>query len=343
MKFYQASIFLRMMKRMNKVPEWRKAADAIDSAQTILIVTHMRPDGDAMGSSLGLGNALKQMNKDVTIAVDLGTPEFFSWLPNSETVLAELDSGSWDLMISTDCGDEGRSGKVGEYGRAHSDVVINIDHHRTNPYFGDIQLIETEGASASQIVYKLWKHIGINWTRDIAQPLLTGIVTDTLGFRTSSTTPQELQIAQELMQHGASLSEATYRTLGVMSSQELLLWKRVLPTIEIENGIVSANITQEDLASIGVDYIDTGNLVGFLRSVSDVHVAVVFREDNDGMVKISFRSDPGYDVSEAASAIGGGGHKQAAGAEFIGTLADCRAKVLPLAQAAAQKGKLDIG
>ncbi|GAB5491465.1 MAG: bifunctional oligoribonuclease/PAP phosphatase NrnA [Phototrophicaceae bacterium] len=328
---------------MNKTPQWQEASEAIDSAQTILIVTHVRPDGDAMGSSLGLANALKQMGKEVTVAVDLGTPDFFSWLPNSETVLAELDSGSWDLMISTDCGDEGRSGKVGDYGRAHSDVVINIDHHRTNPYFGDIHLIETDGASASQIVYKLWQHMGINWTRDIAQPLLTGIVTDTLGFRTSSTTPQELQIAQELMQHGASLTEATFRTLGVMSSQELLLWKRVLPTVEIENGVVSANVTQADLKSIGLTYIDTGNLVGFLRSVSDVHVAVVFREDTDNTVKISFRSDPGFDVSVAASAMGGGGHKQAAGAEFVGTLADCRAKALPLAREAAQKGQLDIG
>lgn len=328
---------------MNKPPEWQKAAEVIKSAQSILVVTHIRPDGDAMGSSLGLGNALKQMGKDVTIAVDLGTPEFFSWLPHSDTVLPELTTGEWDLMISTDASDEERSGKVGEYGRAHSQQVINIDHHRTNTYFGDIHIIEPHGASASQIVYKLWQHMDIKWTHEIAQPLLTGLVTDTLGFRTNSTTPQELKIAQELMQYGASLSEATYRTLGVMSSQELLLWKHVLPTVEIDGDVASANIKQEDLARVGLDYIDTGNIVGFLRSVGDVHIAVVFREDPDNTIKVSLRSDPGYDVSEVASAFGGGGHKQAAGLEFAGTLEECRAKVLPLAQSAAEKGQLDIG
>lgn len=328
---------------MRKPPQWQEATDAIEAAQRILVVTHIRPDGDAMGSMLGLGNALKDMSKVVTMAVDLGTPDFFSWLPNAEEVLPELTRGEWDLMISTDASDEERSGDVGLYGRAHSKTIINIDHHRTNSYFGDIHLIDPNGASASQIVYKLWQHMGIKWTHSIAQPLLTGLVTDTLGFRTNSTTPQELQIAQELMQYGASLSEATYRTLGVMSSQELLLWKRVLPTVEIDGDVVSANIMREDLEAVGLDYIDTGNIVGFLRSVSDVHIAVVFREDPDNTIKVSLRSDPGYDVSEVASNFGGGGHKQAAGLEFSGTLAECRAKVLPVAQSAAKKGQLQIG
>ena len=328
---------------MHKPPEWQLAAAAIESAETILVVTHLRPDGDAMGSMLGLRNALVDMGKDVTAAVDLGTPEFFAWLPNSDTVLAELTTGSWDLMISTDASDEERSGKVGEYGRANSKQVINIDHHRTNTYFGDIHLVVPDVASASQIVFKLWEHMNINWTREIAQPLITGLVTDTLGFRTNSTTPIELGIAQQLMQYGASLSEATYRSLGVMSSQELLLWKTVVPTIEIHDEIAEATITQKDLAAVGLDYIDTGNIVGLLRKVSEVRIAVVFREDPDNIVKISLRSDPGYDVSEVAFELGGGGHKQASGADFTGTVAECRAKVLPMLQEVAAKGTLEIG
>lgn len=328
---------------MNKPPEWQNAASAIQSAETILVVTHVRPDGDAMGSSLGLGLALRQMGKDVTIAVDLGTPDFFSWMPGSDTVLAELTSGSWDLMISTDASDEERSGDAGIYGRANSKTVINIDHHRTNTYFGDIHLVIPDVASASQIVVKLWEHMNIDWTSDVAQVLLTGLVTDTLGFRTNNTTPAELEIAQKLMGYGASLSEATYRTLGVMSSQELLIWKNILPTVELHGEIAEATIRRTHLEAVGLDYLDTGNIVGFLRSVSDVRIAFVMREDPDGIVKVSLRSDPGYDVSEVAFQLGGGGHKQASGADFKGTVEECRATVIPMLKEVAAKGTLEIG
>lgn len=328
---------------MNKPPEWQNAASAIQSAQTILVVTHIRPDGDAMGSSLGLGLALRQMGKDVTIAADLGTPEFFSWMPGSDTVVPELTSESWDLMISTDASDEERSGDVGVYGRANSKTVINIDHHRTNTYFGDIHLVIPEVACASQIVFKLLEHMEIDWTPDIAQVLITGLVTDTLGFRTTATTPVELGIAQKLMGHGASLSEATYRTLGVMSSQELLIWKSILPTVEVHGEIAGATIRHADVEAVGLDYFDTGGIVGFLRKVSEIRIAFVMREDPGGVVKVSFRSDPGYDVSEAASQLGGGGHKQASGADFTGTIEECRATVLPLLKEVAAKGTLEIG
>lgn len=327
---------------MNKPPEWQNAASAIQSAERILVVTHLRPDGDAMGSSLGLGLALRQMGKDVTIAVDLGTPEFFSWMPSSDTVLPELTSGSWDLMISTDASDEERSGDVGIYGRANSKTVINIDHHRTNTYFGDIHLI-VDVPSASQIVFMLWEHMGIDWTPDIAQVLITGLVTDTLGFRITATTPVELGVAQKLMERGASLSEAMTRTLGVMSSQELLVWKSILPTVEIHGEIAEATIRRADIEAVGIDYFDTGSIVGFLRKVTEVRIGFVMREDPEGVIKVSLRSDPGYDVSEVAFQLGGGGHKQASGADFTGTIEECRATVLPMLKDAAAKGTLEIG
>jgi len=328
---------------MHKPPEWQRVADAINAAQTILVVTHVRPDGDAMGSMLGLGNALIDMGKEVTMAVDLGTPEFFAWMPGADKVLAELTSGSWDLMISTDASDEERSGDVGIYGRANSQTVVNIDHHRTNTYFGDIHLVDPEAASASQIVFKLWQKMDIAWNRDIAQSLITGLVTDTLGFRTNSTTPVELEVAQHLMGYGASLTEATYRTLGVMSSEELLLWKTVVPTIEIHGAVAEATIRRTDLEAVGLDYLDTGNIVGLLRRVDTVRVALVMREDPGGIVKISLRSDPGYDVADVAFSLGGGGHKQASGADFKGTVEECRATILPLLQEVIAKGTLEIG
>lgn len=328
---------------MNKPPEWQKASEAIQQADTILIVTHVNPDGDAIGSSLGLANALSQMGKTVTVAVDEGLPEFFAWLDNADQIVATLEAGHWDVMISTDASDEERSGEVGKYGRANSKTEINLDHHITNTYFGDIHLVDPHAVSATEIVYKWWQHMNIVWQPEIARPLLTGLVTDTLGFRTSHTTAESLGIAQQLINYGASLAEVTQRTLSVMSAKELLLWKQVLPTVEIHGEVAEASITKANLAKVGLEDFNTGGLVGLLRGVTEVMIAVIFSEEDDSAVKLSLRSKPGYDVAEVAFELGGGGHKQAAGATVAGSLNEVRARVLPLLQVAAEKGSLEIG
>src|SRR5690349_12927277 len=113
-------------------PDWHEAAAAIREAQTIVIVTHVNPDGDAIGSALGMANALREMGKAVTVADDDGVPDYLEWLPGSDTVVTELSESRWDVMISTDASDEARTGNVGTYARANSLRVINLDHHVTN-------------------------------------------------------------------------------------------------------------------------------------------------------------------------------------------------------------------
>lgn len=325
----------------HKAPQWEAAAAAIRAANSILIVTHIRPDGDALGSALGLGNALRQMGKTVTIADDDPTPDFLAWLPRASSIVNAV-SGAWDLLISTDASDEVRTGLVGEIGRANSKMVINLDHHETNTYFGDIHLVVPSAASATEIVAQLWEHMGISLNYEIAQPLLVGLVTDTLGFRTTATTPQTLATAQKLVQAGASLSEATQRSLDLMTADELLLWKRVLPSVELHGEVAEATIRQSDLEALGINGFSTGGLVGFLRSVQEVRISVVFLEEADG-IKVSMRSKPGYDVSGVAFQLGGGGHKQASGVTLEMSLEEARAKILPMLQEAAAKGKLAIG
>ncbi|MGJ3238275.1 MAG: DHH family phosphoesterase [Anaerolineae bacterium] len=328
---------------MHKPPQWQEAVAAIHAADTILIVTHIRPDGDALGSSLGLASALHQLNKTVTVAVDGGTPEFFSWLPGAEQIVGELTKGEWDLTVATDASDEQRTGNVGQFAFQHSKQIINIDHHRTNSYFGDIHLIDPDVASASQIAYRLCEQLSLNWDYALAQPLLTGLVTDTLGFRTHGTGVAELEIAQHLIQAGASLAEATHRSLDVMSQQELALWKRILPNVHQEGIIAGTTVTRADMHAVGMNDMDTGNIVSFLRKVSGVHITYALREDSGGIVKVSLRSDPGFDVAEPASALGGGGHTNASGAEFNGTIEACLEQLIPLLREAAAKGSLQIG
>ena len=327
---------------IEKPAEWEKATHAIQQAQSILIVTHISPDGDAIGSALGLANALRQMGKKVTVADDDGVPDFLKFLPHADKVVERLYQKSWDVMISTDSSDEERTGVAGAYGREHSKLVINLDHHITNTYFGDIHLVVPTAVSATEIVFDWWQHIGIEWNVDIAMPLLTGLVTDTLGFRINTVTARTLEVAQALMNYGASLKEAMARTLESKSWKEVALWKRVLPTAVLHGQIAAAVVTPADVAAAGLSEMGDAGLVSFLRSVNEAVISVVFKQQSENEIIISLRSKPGYDVASVAFALGGGGHTQASGATVYGTLDEVRAKVMPMLQEAVAKGTPEI-
>lgn len=322
---------------------WQQATAAVDAAERILIVTHVSPDGDAIGSMLGLANALRQRGKDVTTAVDDGVPDFLSFLPGADAVLTSVGDDRFDLLISTDASDASRSGQVGEAGRQTAKTVINLDHHVTNDRFGDLHLIDGDACSAAEVAYRWLRAMNAPFTPEIAVPLLTGLVTDTLGFRTNSTRPATLQIAQDLMQAGASLTEITARCLETQNEREFKLWQRVLPTAELDGQVLVASISYADFAACGVDDLSDAGLVGFLVRVEEAMISVIFKETEAGEVKVSMRAKNGYDVSEVALSLGGGGHKVAAGATIPGPLADARARVMPLLHVATAKGELQIG
>lgn len=306
--------------------QWNEAYQAVQQAQRILVVTHLSPDGDAIGSMLGTANALRAQGMSVDTAVDGGVPPFLAFLPNASEVIADLNSGEWDLMISVDASDEQRTGAAGAYGRAHSARVINLDHHATNTGFGDIHLIDPQAVSATQIVYEWFAWCGFPITYEVAVPLLAGLVTDTLGFRISGVTPRTLEIAQALMQAGASLPEVTTRTLDTMTYSGLRLWTLALNRATLENGVMHASLTRDDYAFTGTD--DEAGLSGFLVRVQEAKVSAVFTEQADGRINVSMRAKPGYDVAQVALAFGGGGHKPAAGVTMDGTLEQVRAQIL---------------
>lgn len=324
-------------------PQWAEASAVVEAAQTILIVTHVRPDGDAIGSALGLARALRDLGKSVTVANDDLVPDYLQWLLAEDEAgfVQELD-GSFDLMISTDSSDEERTGQVGVYGREHSERVVNLDHHVTNTGFGDVHLVVATAVSATEIVVDWLDHLGIAWTKDIATPLLTGLVTDTLGFRTSNVSTRTLSVAQKLMQAGSSLSEVTARALEHRAYQDVALWKRALPSVQLHGEVVEATVKLADLEAAGIDEPTDGGLVGFLRGINEAMIAIVFKEESAEEVKISMRAKPGYDVASVALSLGGGGHAQAAGATVAGSIDDVRAQVLPLLQQAVAEGQLKI-
>lgn len=317
-------------------PDWEKAWALVKKQKRILIAGHIRPDGDAIGSMLALGLFLREQGKTVDIVVDGGLPASFEFLKGSETIGNTPQSGSWDLFISVDSSDESRTGESGVYGREHSKTVLNIDHHITNTFFGDVQLVLPTAVSTTEILYRWLREIGAVITMPIAQALLTGLLTDTQGFRTDNVTAKTLTIAESLMSYGVSLSMILRNTLNLRTYDTVLLWQKVLPRVQLEGRIISATVRQRDWESLGITPGNDGGLVNFLRQVKEARIAVIFFEVEPNEIKIELRCDAEYDVSSVAFSLGGGGHQQASGATLTCSLEKAIARVMPLLHTAAE-------
>ncbi|MBN2469121.1 MAG: DHH family phosphoesterase, partial [Anaerolineae bacterium] len=219
--------------------DWIKAAELLAAAQRIVIVTHVGPDGDAIGSLLGLTWALRKMGKDVIPAVDEGVPPEFLFLPGAEEIRASLENVQPDLVIAVDCGDEARMGMVGAAAiaaTAEKPPLINLDHHVTNTRFGDANLVDPRTVAASEGILDWLERLGVALDERIATCLLTGIVTDTLCFRTDNVTGPLMGKVRQLMEAGAPYAEITQRTVMNMSYDALRLWAEVLPGMKLEPG-----------------------------------------------------------------------------------------------------------
>jgi phosphoesterase RecJ-like protein len=246
-------------------------------------------------------------------------------------------------MISVDASDEERTGQAGAYGSANSRGVINLDHHPTNTGFGDVLLIAPEAVSASVIVFLWLREMKHSISPEVATPLLTGLVTDTLGFRTSNVNPTTLDIARQLMEAGAPLHEIVQRTLVSKSYTAVELWRASLQSVKLKDSIISAVITRADLKRARLPEATDSGLIGFLISVDEAVIAVIFKETSEGKIEISLRSKPGFDVSPVAFNLGGGGHRQASGATIDGPLEAAQARVMPLLHAAVKEGQPVVG
>ncbi|HRE46204.1 MAG TPA: bifunctional oligoribonuclease/PAP phosphatase NrnA [Aggregatilineales bacterium] len=321
--------------------DWERATALVQEAGRILILTHINPDGDAIGSARGLAFLLEGLGKQVTIAVDGGTPRGLSFLPGTESILPTLHGVSKDevdLVIVTDCSDERRIGQVGIAARGWQKPWINLDHHKTNTLFAEANLVHSVAASATEIVMDWAAFAGWTVSLPAAECLLCGLVTDTLCFRTNSTTPTTLEKAQQLMRHGASLSKTVQQTVNRLPTAVILLWGKVLPRMRVEDGVIWTTIPRAIDLETGANGSD-GALASVLLQAEDACFACVITEEKNGVCDISLRAKPGYAASAVALSLGGGGHTLAAGAQVSGTLEEVEALVIPMLKAAA-KGEI---
>ena len=294
----------------------KKIKERLKRAQNIVVVSHIRPDGDAIGSMLGFGLAIKDQGKNVQMVITDGIPINFRYLPGSQFVRYKV-KGTYDLLVVLDSSDFKRMGEVIEETRPPD---INIDHHVTNENFADINLVVPDAASTAEILARLIPELGFGISKQVAENLLTGIITDTIGFRTSNMSPDVLRLSADLMEYGVNLSDIYMKALNQKSFEAIRFWGAGLSRIERQGEMVWTTLTMADRVSVGYPGRDDADLINLLSTIEGSSVHLIFVEQPNEKIKISWRCMPGYDVAKVAGLYGGGGHHAAAGAEVVGDL-----------------------
>ncbi len=295
------------------------------AAQRILIASHVRPDGDAIGALLGLGLALQDAGKDVQMVLADGVASSFKQLVGADQVKTRVD-GTFDTFVTVDCADFKRTGKPFE---TLGQPDINIDHHITNERFGKLNLIEGTEVATSAILTNHLPAWGYKITKAIAAALLTGIITDTLGFRTSNVTAEAMRQVATLMETGVDMPDLYMRGLVRRSFEATRYWGGGLTNLQRLDGIVVGTLTLADRKAAGYSGSDDADLINVISAIDGFKVGMIFVEQHRNRVKISWRAlETGIDVSSVAAHFGGGGHAAAAGADVEGALEDIKKRVI---------------
>jgi phosphoesterase RecJ-like protein len=303
--------------------------EALENATQIVVATHIGPDGDAIGSLTAMGLMLQRLNKCVSLVSEDSVPKRFRYLPLTDSIVTEPPADEkYDLIITLDAGDLTRVGKVFRNIPEPLPPMINIDHHVTNTYFGDINLVDTKACSTTEVLFNLLPDMALNLNTALAECLLTGLVTDTLNFRTANVTGQTLKTAGMLVDAGVDLHHITTQALTLKDMSNLLLWKKGLNNAQVEEDIIWTVLTLDDRREVSHQGYSTSGLGNLLADVYDIKMSAVLLELSDGRVTVSFRCRPPYSVSELAESLGGGGHHLAAGCTIKGSLDEVVALVV---------------
>ena len=292
------------------------AARAIAEADLVALACHVGPDGDALGSMLGLALAIEQAGKEVVASFGspYEIPTSLSFLPTGRLVPPAEFPEAPELMVVLDTGSADRIGELGSNAGKAATLVV-IDHHVTNEGFGDIPVVDPTAAATGELVYRVLRALDWKITPEIALCLHTALVTDTGRFSYSNTRPETLRIAAELVEAGADPSiigrhvyeEAPF---GYLKAVAIAMQRAVL---DPERRLVSTFVTDEELRTAGIGWSETENLIDLLRVAVEADTAVLAKGHDDGRIKVSLRSRGETDVGGLAAAMGGGGHRLAAG------------------------------
>jgi phosphoesterase RecJ-like protein len=299
---------------------------AVKDAQTIAIFPHIMADGDAIGSSLALKEFLDRQGKTTYIIYEEECSYKYQFLfreKKQRYIYPDVPAKRFDLAISIDSGDMSMLGKRAELYKS-APITVNMDHHKTNKMYGDLNYVSLSSAAAGEIIYDFLVSYDPGYVPDTftASCLYTAITTDTGGFRYANTTKRTHEIAGILTDCGIDVEYICKQVFDLMPKPQMELLKRVLPKASlVHNGKIGIiRITRKDYEEVGAKEEHSDGFVDYVRNVEGVEVAISFKETRDGKVKVSFRSSGVVDVSETARRFNGGGHENAAGCTVEGEL-----------------------
>ncbi|MCM8710629.1 bifunctional oligoribonuclease/PAP phosphatase NrnA [Clostridium sp. SYSU_GA19001] len=296
--------------------------NVLNASKKIAITFHVSPDGDSLGSSLALMLGLKSNHKDVYIVTKDNLPETYSFLPSyNEIIISEgtiLDDT--DCVVVIDCGNLERvSANLNLKLKAYN--LINIDHHITNEFYGDLNLVNTNSAATGEIIYELLNSMGVNIDKNISVCLYTSIIADTGGFKHSNTTADTHKIAGKLINNDINFSDIHRIVFENKKFKRLKLIAKAIDGMYLINNICVIKLTKNMLDEIGIEASDTSDIISIGGSIDTIEVTVLFRETDEG-IKVSLRSKSIVDVRKIAESFGGGGHIRASGLLINKSLAE---------------------
>ena len=300
----------------------------IKQAESIVILTHETPDGDAVGSSLAMRLMLNYLGKEADVII----PEYsrmFRFLPKAQEIKIESDIEKYDLAISLDCANFKRLAQNQYFENAKKTIVI--DHHGSNNMYGDLNYVNPVAPACCEILAGMTKYFDIPISKDIGTCIITGIITDTGGFRYMGITPDTFEYTAELLRIGVDIPDIYKRTMGTKTKAHFELSKRVMDRLELlEDGKVSFSyINTQDELEVNAEPGDHEGLVNIGKDIEGVKVSIFIRQkDEENAYKVSLRSEDNINVSDICLLFGGGGHPRAAGALIQGTVQEVKEKLM---------------
>lgn len=300
----------------------------LKEAEKIVVLTHESPDGDAIGSSLAMKLMLKELGKEADIII----PEYsrmFQFLPGSEEIKTDSEIQKYDLAISLDCANLKRLAQNEYFEKAKKTIVI--DHHGSNNMYGDLNYVNPVSPACCEILLGMTEYFGIKISKEIGTCIMTGIITDTGGFRHAGITPDTFEYTAELIRLGVDVPDIYKKTMRTKTKANFELTKRVIDRMELlEEGKVSFTyINTQDEIETGAEPGDHEGLVDIGKDIEGVKVSIFIRQkEQEDVYKVSLRSEDGINVSDICFVFGGGGHARAAGALIQGNVEQVKEKLM---------------
>ncbi len=300
--------------------------------QSFALMSHMRPDGDAVGSQLGLGLALEAMGKKVFYWNVDGLPESLAFLPESEKIMMPpAEAPEIDVAIALDTATKVRLGDDNLIAAAKAKLWVNIDHHISNPLYGDVNYVDATSPATGQIVYEILQVLDMPITAGSRDAIYVAVSTDTGSFQYDSTTARTYRMAADLVERGLAVGDINAKTYDSHPYRRIELLRALLNTLELsaDGKVAYWEMSDQLRIDLALKPEDSEGLIDMIRAIRGVQVAVFFEELPGGKVRVSMRSkDRSVNVCDIATQFGGGGHALAAGIRMGGPVVDAKRQVI---------------